>query len=251
MRAVAPAEAEKLLDTVDRLPADVAESLSAPFLICETDEWASARRKIAVFGQETFGWDYLWAEGGLSHRLLEGLNHKDRIHALTRTAARFDLGAAYPGTPFWRAYQLIADELEGGDRRKILWGNLARCDTSPNDWAGVEGRASVWSTLSYPNLDALCDWQADLFKAEIQRSGCKAAVFFTGPNYDYLIKRSLRDVWFEPVFPDIPEREFARVISPVLPDIAFRLYHPGYLHRSNRWDHLRRLVEALRAAPKA
>lgn len=246
MRAVAPVEAEALLDSVDMLPRDVAESLSAPFLMCERDEWASARHKIAIFGQETFGWDYRWANGSKSSSLVNGIGRTGRIEALVECAAAFDLGAEYQSSPFWRAYQQIADDLEGGDRRKLLWGNVARCDTSPNEWTGYEGVASVWRTLSYTNLDAMCKWQSALLAAEIGRSSCEAAVFFTGPNYDYLIKRSLPDVRFEPVADDIPARELALVRSSALPELAFRLYHPNYLQRSGRWNQIGYVVDLIR-----
>lgn len=180
MRAVAPQEAEALLDSVDELPCDVADSFSPPFLMCDTGEWATAQHKVVVFGQETLGWDYIWPDGSTSSRLLDGLDRTGRVEALVRNAEDFDLGRGYLNSPFWAAYQQIADRLEGGNRRAVLWGNLARCDTSPNEWQGYQGLASVWNALGYANLDALCEWQSDLLRAEIERSGCEAAIFFYG-----------------------------------------------------------------------
>lgn len=138
--------------------------------MCETDEWASARHKIAVFGQETFGWDYLWADGSKSSRLVDGIEREGRVEALVNCAADFDLATKYKSnrSPFWTAYQKIADEFEGGDRRKVLWGNLSRCDALPYAETINRKSASVYAHLYACNLKRLGEWGADLLQAELR-----------------------------------------------------------------------------------
>lgn len=242
----APAELENLLDTAADLPAALGADLSAPLAMAMPPEWQKSQCRTLIVGQETFGWDYLWPDGECESALLEGVHKRGRSEALIASYMDFDLSengeSRTKRSPFWRAHRRIAELFEGGDYRKVLWTNLSRCDTLP----AKLNTASVWNNLSYENLDSLCKWQSPLLRAEIANSGAERVIFFTGPNYDYLLDRTLRDVRYETVFGDVSVRQAARIISPDLPSQSYRLYHPAYLQRAGL-PHLDQLMDLMSA----
>jgi len=241
----APAELEQLLDKAADLPPALAGDLSAPLAMAMPPEWQESQHKILIVGQETLGWDYRWSADDWKSGLLDGPGRSDRAKALINAYEAFDLAASQPKSvrsPFWRAQRALADRFEGGDYRKVLWTNLSRCDTTMAD----HGVASVWKTLSYEDLDTMCHWQSPLLRAEIANSGAKRVIFFTGPNYDYLLDRTFSAVQYKPVFDGVAEREAARMVSPDLPLQSFRLYHPAYLQRRSL-PHLEALLDLLSA----
>ncbi len=227
---------------------DMLDWLSCPLFVNRTSEWNSSRYKLLVFGQETCGWDFAMDEtvsGMEAHTLRHCISVPDAVDALGKHYAAFDLAecdSSIRRSPFWRAHRYLATRLEGGDYRKLLWTNLARCDASPLN----ESTAGVWNNFTYSNLDKICSWQKDFAVEELNASGAKAVIFFTGPNYDYILERTFEDVRFHSV-PGCGESErvCSRVSGHCLPVASFRTYHPSYLSRSGRLSLLDALVEAI------
>lgn len=71
-----------------------------------------------------------------------------------------------------------------------------------------------------------------------------ACLFFTGPNYDAQLHNRFPDLRMEPVA-GYEQRELARLFHPRLPERSFRAYHPGYLSRGGKWDHIAALQRAV------
>lgn len=239
----APAEVDALLESAAVLSPALSERLSAPIAMAIPSNWSEARRKILIVGQETLGWDYFWPDKSCDSTLLEGTDKQGRTDALLATYADFDLAengaASTRNSPFWRAHRRLADSFEEGEYRKVLWTNLARCNV-------VKGASqlSAFAHMQWEELNALCEWQSDLLRAEIAESGAECVIFFTGPNYDYLMDRTLSEVRREELFPDVPLRQAAKVFSPDLPAESYRLYHPAYLRRKS-FNHLDRLIDLM------
>jgi len=249
---IAKKDAEKLLASAQTvLGEEMLGSLSCPLFVAPPTEWSSSRHKLLVVGQETFGWDFPKGEIGSDEdvwTLKECLDIPGAIEALGAAYEKFDLGHQFESlsrAPFWNAHRYLAERLEDGEYRAVLWTNLARCDASPIN----DERASVWTNFSYENLDLLCAWQKEFAVTEIADSEAKAVIFFTGPNYDYLLERTFRDVQYFPVAGNHEsERVLARIESPDLPAASFRTYHPKYLRISGQWDILDTLAETVGSA---
>lgn len=234
-----------LIENAKHLPAGYYERLHAPLLMAIPPEWQLAKHKLLIIGQETYGWHFSGPQVENYCYLCGLVGVEDPVGALVQTYAEFDFAnsSRAQSKPFWRAQRQLCERIEDGNRRRVLWTNVARCSVDPP--LGKEGY-SAWNNSSYEELDALCAWQSRLLKSEIASSGARHVLFFTGPNYDYILRKSLNNLHFSPVWPDVPERQFARVHSPDLPPSTYRTYHPGYLRRNpERWAWLDRLVEEI------
>ncbi|MGI8840133.1 MAG: hypothetical protein ACR2F8_05035 [Caulobacteraceae bacterium] len=85
------------------------------------------------------------------------------------------------------------------------------------------------SPLNSPNdLKAILDWQRGFLTGQIAILKPTAIIFFTGPNYDFVIKDEFIGVEFPPI-DNRPWEKFARVVHEHLPKQSFRTYHPEYL----------------------
>lgn len=238
MKPLAPEAASSLLETArESLPADLIDKLSAPFILSALP---AARKVLLVFGQETFGW------GGAKPAEIEGrLRYWLDRPALSASEALADFYEELflsddRSTPFWDARRSLSQTL--GDEWMVVWSNLMRVDTSPLSVRHELKTFSSWWNLSYPEVDAICAWQAPLHRAECSAISPNAAVFLTGPHYDYCINRSLAIVEREDVLGH-SERVAARLHG--LPFRAFRTYHPNYLRRRGRWDLLAQLARLI------
>jgi hypothetical protein len=77
-------------------------------------------------------------------------------------------------------------------------------------------------------------WQEpwiDVIKKEISVFEPDVVIFFTGPNYDDIMKDVFGPLALSPVHDDFSVRQLARVESESLPTLSFRTYHPNYLWR--------------------
>jgi hypothetical protein len=233
---LAKEEVRALVRTREQLPPLLRPKLSAPFLISLPEEWHSSTYRIMIVGQETFGW---WDS-------LDRCSTDDEcLLQLANEYARFDFaeGSRFARSPFWRAHRQIADELEEGCYRKVLWSNVVRTDCYTDEL----GSASMWSSLEWDEIYSVARWQRYVLPAEIAESSPMAIVFFTGPNYDVYITETFEGAALTPVFADKPERAFARIRHSQLPFTSLRTYHPAYLSRSGQWELISRIVELIRA----
>lgn len=235
MSPLAPDAATSLLDIGRReLPAELIAKLSAPFVLSAI---GPAKKRLLVLGQETYGW------GGSKPSDLEGrleywLSKPAPIAAEVLAAAHAELFLSDGlKTPFWEARRALLDGL-GGDWT-VVWSNLMRVDTSPLSTKRGWKSFSSWQNLSYPEVDAICAWQAPLHRSELAALKPDAMLFLTGPNYDYCINKSLAIVKAESVL-ERDVRIAARLRG--LPVKAFRTYHPNYLRRRGHWDLLAQLA---------
>lgn len=213
-----------------RLGDELISKLSAPFIGGIPPEWDSASKRILLVGQETFGWG-----GGADlsdpvEQLSAWVSSED-VDGLLRCFEDFDFGQEYKSTPLWAFHRRLA-AAAAEHYRAVGWTNLVRVDTGPMN----RSTRSSWANLTFEELDLVCDWQIDLFRAEFQAIAPEVVVFVTGPHYDYVIKKMFGDVHFARGSELLTEREFARVVAPSLPLKSFRTYHPAYLRRRRRTD---------------
>lgn len=187
-----------------------------PLTIQPPQGYQDSRMKVMYFGQETNGW---------SDPLNKDLPfHKDlKMQDLLRIYDEFannKNGVRHSGQ-FWTAvnhFQRDFSQIEPDCR--FLYNNLIKM-------------GKLWDKGKPPA--SVMEWQSgwfDLICDEIRILNPDVIIFFSGPNYDYLIRRILGQVSFEEVA-GYKTRKLARVVSPKLPYQSFRTYHPNYLWRVN------------------
>lgn len=186
--------------------------LSAPFLIRIMEEYASAEPRIAIVGQETYGWMDLHLDAFLRSRGIDG--------ALAEYE-KFDFGANYCSSPFWRRFHEVGQRLLGTryNRRAVTWMNLFKCNHAGKKSAMIES----------PHRELVLDLQADIFQLEVRHLAPQVLIFFTGPKYNSVISRFYPRASFV-TLGEYPVDQVARVRDDQLPELTFRTYHPGYIH---------------------
>ncbi|HEX2256627.1 MAG TPA: hypothetical protein VHG92_08000 [Afifellaceae bacterium] len=244
-RILAREEIKELLRNAQALEPGFRAKLSAPFVVSLPPEWDSAKHRVVIVGQETGGWGYS-RNGDWRDRLDDCLTEDGVLESLATNDEEFDFArgdSSFERTPFWRAHRELAGALEDGDYRRVLWLNLVRTDFNKE---GTKS-ANMWWNLSWPEAEAIAEWQKHALPAEMLESEAKAAVFFTGPNYDFYLKAAFPGIQFNQLRPDHGPRVLARLVHEALPRCAVRTYHPNYLRRSGQWQILTRIIEQIRA----
>lgn len=226
----------QMLSNAGSLTPGLRARLSAPFVVRPPESWRSARVRLAIYGQETYGW---------YDDLTNCTDDPAQIDRLADTYSDFDFAESYPKfrrSAFWRAHRQLAAALEGNDFRKVLWLNLVKVDSLIGDAQS----GSMWDNLSYPEIDEVSAWQRAAFLVEMEEAGARSAIFFTGPRYDLYIRNMLDDVRFMPI-DGYGVSALCRLSHPRLPATSFRTYHPSYLARSGQWPLLETMTKRIAA----
>lgn len=131
-------------------------------------------------------------------------------------------GYRYPGA-FWNGLAEYRRELESasGLETEYLWNNILK--------VGKNGKGTP--------CDEIIDAQIETFNVpaeEIQLLRPQVVVFFTGPDYDKWLDRTIPDVQYRRVNNRWNTRQLAQLESPKLPALTFRTYHPNYLNRDSK-----------------
>jgi hypothetical protein len=122
--------------------------------------------------------------------------------------------------------------------RGAAWSNLLKVQLVNGD------TANPLRGLKPDELEAILDWQRDLFDAEMKFSAPKRILCFTGPDYDDVLKRMIPDLKLLPV-DGFDKRKLAFGNSPCYGVSVARTYHPSYLARSNQWHLIAEAVARL------
>lgn len=175
-------------------------NLSGPTVIDIPDSYFNSRTKLMIIGQQTFGWNR-----GSLERLLK--DYRD-----------FNFGEKWYQSPFWNMTSKITTIL-GVSRYSIAWTNLVKCEYKKQ--------------RPPENIEEKVQSAFPVLSKEISILSPDLVLFFTGPNYDERLLRSLPRSSFEKVG-NYPERYLTQVSSPSLPKNSFRTYHPQFLRRSGK-----------------
>jgi hypothetical protein len=190
-----------------------AKDVSAPLLLQVPDAYTQASRRLMVVGQQTDGWG-------------EGYDPSS-VGALMKGYADFNLGAGkWRRTPFWRAaHELYRTLNPACPPEGFLWSNLAKVDVA----GGCPPRAI---------LERVLQWR--LLPKEIDIAKPDVVVFFTGPQYDGLLRETFPAARVEAVGDYI-----ARVTATdnSLPPHAYRTYHPKFLSFRRHWNVLSQIAD--------
>jgi hypothetical protein len=221
-----------------------AEDFSPPLLLQVTDNYCRAPLRIVVYGKETKGWKWThclqeiypeypnnWPFQDL-RTLADFLAHDDAIKGLIWGYEQFAFAQHQPTTrrsPFWRAFKQIQKLPDSG----VLWSNLVR----------VDQRGDSISTSSNAGQSILRQ-QRTLLYDELKALRPTACIFFTGPDYEEILKAAFPHVEFKQIDAK-PERELARLAHDDLPINTYRTFHPQALQFQGKWDYLDSILKCI------
>lgn len=194
-----------------------------------TAEYAEAPVRLLVLGQETAGNDTRL--GGHPYSV-----YAERLGHYIAFDFAHHIGPA--GSPFWQGYRHACTRFDLSTRG-AAWSNLALVQRS--DESGT-----AFSSLPEDQQSALADWQAALFGAMLRFLRPHKVLAFTGPHYDWLLRRMVPDLTLTAV-EGRTDRQLATGRSETFGFDLARTYHPGYLNRGGdeRWGWIDQACDAL------
>jgi hypothetical protein len=186
--------------------------------------WQNAALRVMVFGQETNDWE----------------KHPDKSikHLCGVYDGFYNKGACYHyGVHFWNGIKHFKETLaEKNPNKQIayLWNNIIKIGK-----AGEKGRPPK-------DIYAQEHLHFHVIPEEVNILQPNVLLFFTGPNYDDVIRDNFGKVGYTAV-PPFGERQLARLSIPALPGIAsaFRTYHPHYLWQHGINSYFKAMVEGI------
>jgi hypothetical protein len=229
-------------------PSNGLTALNGPFLSFPKPVFLKQERRLLIFGQETYGW---WGSGYNERATEEVLKTAFDCYnqfffteesVETRSKARRSYYAVNNPSPFWRAFRKAA----GNEYRNAVWCNLMPFDCFH------EGHNVAPSLITHHSGTKEHDfaWEVarSLVSVYIKQLNPTHILFFTGPNYDHVIKEMIPDVKFA----DREESTFSLPVSfgkrsvaiETLREVriggitskALRTYHPNSMSMSGAWS---------------
>ncbi len=184
-----------------------------PLLIKADGNYINAKVKIMFFGQETNYWHTEMDGTGQFHGEIEPLLKLYERFYIKENCYSF-------GGQFWNGVNRFKKLLKSSKNVDFgfIWNNVVKI--------GKCGKGT-------PNNEII-DIQQKFFKViekEIDILKPDYLVFFSGPNYDYLIKKMIVPVITKPI-KGFKERQLCKLESS-LEIKTYRTYHPNYLWRNN------------------
>lgn len=240
---------QTIIDEVSSIKVD--PKFAPPLLLREFDAWSQSKSKLMFFGQETLGWEfykddkfkyYDWPFQDI-RKFADILVCENGAQAYSRAYEIFDFSKHQPDnyrSPFWRMHRGLVSRLENNIERTVIWNNLFKM--------AYDGGTHLGSDILPADLLFSIEISKRLIHSELDHFTPKACVFFTGPNYDFALRKIFDDIEFQEVG-EYPSRYFSKVKSRMLPENSFRTYHPAYLNRTKKFNGtLELLVEVIKSS---
>lgn len=188
--------------------------LTNPLFIVPCDDYLNAKTKIMFFGQETNNWLIEDHDGLFGAEIDDLFDLYDDFYNMKKC---FNYGK-----PFWNTIKKWIDSLNKAntDQFGYIYNNLVKIGR-----CGIGFPETHYKDFIRPLLNELVSKEIEILKPDI-------LLFFTGPNYDFIID----DIFSNPQRNSISgfiEREFCELQIKNI-KLAVRTYHPGYLNRNNR-----------------
>ncbi len=171
--------------------------LAGPFLMSPNPDYYNQTNRLLIIGQETNGWGY----------------HIDDLEKQMKQYEDFNVGCKYYASPFWNITRKVEKALDNKPC-SCAWTNLNKFDL---DARRPYGKYEV----EISKLD-------DILVTEIKILKPDFCLFYTGPFFDYRIKKIFKDIEFVEI-PNFTVRQFCKLKHPDLPENSYRSYHPKSL----------------------
>ena len=194
--------------------------ITKPFWLKVPDEYATARKRILMINQETYGW----------HHTFRVKSPEDLMQYYADFIERDVLGANKP-SPVWVKFRNLR-ELALKYGAAIIASNIGKIGYVWESKYRYGCRGFKKKDVNYH------PWVNEVFLKEIEILKPDMILFFSGPNYDEYIDRRFEDYGFPKpqrlrALADVESRKFARIEVPGFPPM-YRTYHPVYLQRNAR-----------------
>ena len=195
--------------------------LVSPLFIYPSDEYNNADIKLMIFGQETNRWHTPEADESVE-KIMETYNkffwcvppecYNKRKH----------------GGPFWDTIKHLTDRLQNQNKDKKIghiWNNLIKIGKHGN---GFPWMYNCYSDIIKPYFNELIIKEIEILKPDF-------IVFFSGPNYDWILSDIFKNV-NKKLIQEFRERQLCEIELLDFPNIkkSLRTYHPKFLFKSNR-----------------
>lgn len=172
-------------------------NLHGPFLISPGESYRKSKIKLMIIGQETNGW----------------YNIHSKIDGLMKVYEDFNVGKNYSSSPFWNVTRKLERTLEIKEH-SCVWANLNKYDVNNKRPKGKHEQ-------EISHFDNLLISEIEILKPDI-------CIFFTGPTFDYRLKKLYNDIVFQEE-ENWKKNQLVTLKHEKLPEISIRTYHPKYL----------------------
>ncbi|MGK0366703.1 MAG: hypothetical protein ACI85O_003778 [Saprospiraceae bacterium] len=172
-------------------------NLHGPFLTSPGESYKKSKIKLLIIGQETNGW----------------YNIQSKIEGLMNVYEEFNLGKKKSSSPFWNITRKIERILEI-EEYSCAWTNLNKYDVNSKRPKG--------------NHEKEISQFDDLLISEIEILKPDVCIFFTGPSFDYRLKKIYSDIILQEE-ENWKHNQLVNLKHEKLPKISIRTYHPKYL----------------------
>ncbi len=211
---------KELTPEIDKLNGEILKGKARatnPLLIQTDLNYLDADIRIMFFGQETNIW----------HEKHGDFLYHGNVKKLTKFYSDFFLNENYKKhkSPFWNGIKKLEQEIKkelNNPTVGFVWNNVLKI-----------GRGKI----GFPSkINPLTNKYFKIVRDEIAILKPHYIVFFSGPNYDKLLKYVIGEFSI-PEIGSFDKRELCFVKNETLP-LSFRTYHPNYLYRSNKMDNV-------------
>ena len=173
------------------------DDLYGPFLMSPGELYSKQKNRLLIIGQQTNGWSY----------------EPDNIEKQMKHYEEFNVGEKYYASPFWNITRKTENAIGNVDY-SCAWANFNKFDLE-------EGRPYGEYEKAIAELDNVLLEEIKILKPNV-------CIFFTGPSFDFRIRRLFENIEFITIN-GWTIRQFCQLKHPNLPDKTFRTYHSKYL----------------------
>ncbi|MCK4663745.1 MAG: hypothetical protein KAT68_12815 [Bacteroidales bacterium] len=183
---------------------------------------SNKKHTLLFIGQQTKGWLNRDERKNLDIR-----KKTEYLKALRKLYIEFNYGDRLEGQKYngylWQFQRPLIETVneKNKDSFGLLWSNLMRIDENQDK---IDNKNTI-EKIAYKNNEIL--------KKEIEIIRPDAIVFVTGCYYDWLLKKTFKDLTFyETDNKDLNLKKLAILKSNFLPKLTFRTYHPRPLYQN-------------------
>lgn len=183
------------------------------------DEYMKADIRLVIYGQETNSW---YEKENASVEDLQNLYH-----------GFFNDGDCWKyGKQFWNGVRRFLSSLQNkfpGKKIRLTWNNIVKI--------GRHGDKGLPPAYIYE----IEREHFHIIPQELKILHPSVVVFFTGPDYDRVIKDNFGELQ-NSALPNSTQRQLSRIMLPGV-QFAYRTYHPNYLWRNDIDDYFNTIIE--------
>jgi len=194
LKNIYESKVEDFTRIVESFPDD---DVAGPLLIKPNDLYFRQSKRLMIIGQQTNGWSYYYKD----------------IEKQLRNYEEFNLGEEYYSSPFWNVTRKLEKAI-GNDEYSCVWTNINKFDLDAN--------------RPYGKYEELISTVDSILINEIEILEPNICIFFTGPSFDYRIRKIFSGVEFKEI-QNWKLGQLCQLKHKYLPKCSVRTHHPKSL----------------------